>query len=81
MKTQETQRTFEQFAGDRYKVTIYHGSNVMEIEELIRLSWWKSLWRSDGQEYIWKRIYFGHITPLEEFVSFYHEVLTKPNKQ
>jgi hypothetical protein len=76
MKPEQSGRVFDHL-DSRYKITVYHGSNVIEIEEQIKLSWWKSLWRIDGQGYIWKRIYFGHITPLEEFTKFYLEVVVR----
>lgn len=75
MKAEQSGKIFEHFAGDKYKVTVYHGSNVMEIEELVELSWWKKIFST--QERVWKRMYFGHVTPLEEFTKFYHEVVVR----
>lgn len=46
-------------------------SGLIEIEErfLVR-SWFK-------KKYFWKRIYFGHTTPIEESMKFYNESLKK----
>jgi hypothetical protein len=71
MKIQQTQKIFEQFAGDKYKVTVYHGSWVMEVQELVKIHWFKRIFST--QDYEWKRIYFGHVTPLEEFTKFFND--------
>jgi hypothetical protein len=76
MKPEQSGKVFE-YLNRRYKISVYHGSNVMKIEEEIKLSLWKSMWRIDGKEYIWKQIYFGHATPIEEFTKFYNEVIVR----
>ena len=53
------------FINDHYKVTKYHGSEVLEIELFSKDSIW-----NDGS---YKRIYFGHLEPLEEIIKFFKE--------
>ncbi len=75
METQQSGKQFNFIGNDRYEVTVYHGSNVMEIKQLVKLSWWKKIFST--QEYGWERIYFGHDTPLKECIKFYDEALKR----
>lgn len=66
----DVQQIFE-YIDTRYRFT-YHGfANLLEIEVLVDLPWYKSMWRTDGQERIWKRIYFGHSTPIEKSLELF----------
>ena len=49
----------------RYRFKYHEFANLIEWEELVKLNWWQKLFRTDGQEYVWKRVYFGHATPME----------------
>lgn len=53
----------------RYRFRYSEFGNLIEWDELIKLTWWQRLFRTDGQEYVWKRIYFGHIAPVEKCVE------------
>ena len=55
----------------RYRFKYHEFANLIEWEELVKLKWWQSMFRTDGQEYVWKRIYFGHVTPLEKCLETY----------
>ncbi len=70
MKENKTIREFE-YLGRNYRVTTYvmfDKPGIIEIEE-----WEKAIyfWQKDG----WKRIYMGHITPLEWSLSFFHKAI------
>ena len=53
------------YLGISYRYT-YHGfSNLIEWGVKVKLSWWKSLIRSDGRSYVWERIYMGHAEPIK----------------
>ncbi len=75
MKEGTTTKTFEWLAGTKYKAAIHHGSNIIEIFELVKTSWVKRIFSS--QDKVWKRIYFGHLTPLESIVKFYKSEVYK----
>jgi hypothetical protein len=49
----------------KYRIRYYGFANLIELEELVKLKWWQRIFRTDGQEYIWERIYFGHSKPIE----------------
>ena len=55
----------------KYRIRYYGFANLIEFEELVKLKWWQRLFRTDGQEYVWKRVYFGHATPMEACLETY----------
>lgn len=67
---------------NRFKYSEF--GNLIEWEQLVYLTWWQRLFRTDGQDRVWKRIYFGHIAPLEKCLETYNlgnklKQLTKTN--
>lgn len=65
----------------RYRITYRGFAQLVEIQELVTLNFWQRRFRTDGQERVWKRIYFGHITPLKKAVQlFEHGKTIDPEK-
>lgn len=52
-----------EWLGSTYRITRHIGSEVIEIEERVG-TWWGSYY---------KRLYFGHINPLEEALEFFKQ--------
>ncbi len=60
-----------EYLNSRYRITYYEFGNIVEVTELVRLKWYQKIFRTDGQEKVWKRVYFGHISPLQKAVETY----------
>lgn len=55
----------------RYRFKYHEFANLIEWEELVKLNWWQRMFRTDGKEYVWKRVYFGHASPMEACLETY----------
>ena len=60
------------YLNHRYRFKYHEFGNLIEWEELIKLNWWQRLFRIDGQDYVWKRIYFGDSVPLERCLETFN---------
>ncbi len=56
-----------EWLGNYYRITRHIGSEVIQIEELVKNGFWGK------HNMVYKRIYFGHIDPLEEAIKFFKE--------
>ena len=63
-------RNYE-YLDSRYRFKYHEFGNLIEWEELVKLNWWQRLFRTNGQKYVWKRVYFGHATPMEACLETY----------
>ena len=52
------------FLGNRHRFTYHEFANLIEWEQRVELNWWQRLFRTDGQDHIWKLVYFGSIEPI-----------------
>ncbi|MES2006889.1 MAG: hypothetical protein V4436_02140 [Patescibacteria group bacterium] len=64
MKENTTSKEYG-FLDEYYRVTKYFGSNLVEIEQLVPNGFWGK------SQMIYKRIYFGHIDPIQGAVDFF----------
>lgn len=55
-----------EYLGRRYRFIYFEFSNTIRWEELVELKWWQKIFRTGGQDYVWKLIYSGHSSPLEK---------------
>jgi hypothetical protein len=53
----------------RYRITYHEFANLIEVTELTKYTWWQRLFRTDGKDNYWKRIYFGHINLLQKAIE------------
>ena len=51
-----------------YRITVYHGSDIILIEKEVRLSWLCRFIK--GREYEWRRVYLGHVFLLQDCLHF-----------
>lgn len=68
----ELTRDYE-WLNSRYRITYHEFGNLIEVTELVKYTWWQRLFRTDGQDRYWKRVYFGHIDPLQKAVETYEQ--------
>ncbi len=66
----ELVRTVE-FLGSKYRFTYHEFADLIEWEMLVKLNWWQRMFRTDGQERVWKRVYFGHVVPMKMCLETY----------
>jgi hypothetical protein len=72
MKAETSTKTIEMFS-TLYRMTVYHDSGIMQVEKQVELGRWKAFFKQTGYE--WKTIYFGQVSPLQEFANFYYKVI------
>jgi hypothetical protein len=63
------------FIDTQYRVSVYHGANLIKIEVFVFNSWWREFFSSKVGG--WKTIHFGHSNPIEEAIKFYKLALKK----
>ena len=66
----ELVKNFE-YLGERHRFRYHEFANLIEWQQLVELNWWQRLFRTDGQDRIWKRIYFGSAIPVEKCLETY----------
>lgn len=66
MKETKVSKEFE-WLGEYYRVSKYHGSEVMEIEVMVPNGFWGK------SNMIYQRIYMGHEQPIEAALNFFKE--------
>ena len=74
MKELHTVRVFKHLIST-YRITVYHGSDIILIEKEVRLSWLCRFIK--GREYEGRRVYLGHVFLLQDCLHFYYDIINE----